>query len=263
MRGPDEESPGLKTVQFALKVQDCAIEVNAQLPDGPIHPVVLLPIIQNLSNAISDIAERQATRVNQHVSCHEGCGACCRHAVPITSVEARMLSEWIDAQPEERKTILRARFRQTAERLRQSGIAESIREASLPLDSEKIHTLGLKYFALGIPCPFLEEERCTIHEIRPLRCREYLVVSPAEHCAHPETKEIISIKPPVLLSHVLEKWSPSGDARSFEFILLTLLDEWVAEHPADDDCARRTAPELLQEFLGAFAGVNQAAPEAI
>ena len=164
-----------------------------------------------------------------------------------------MLAEWIDAQPEERKAILLARFRQAAERLEESGIAQSIREASLPLEGEKMHALGLQYFALGIPCPFLEEERCTIHEIRPLRCREYLVVSPAEHCAHPGTKEIISIKQPVLLSQVLGRWSASGEALSFEFILLTMLDEWVAEHPTSEDHARRTAPELLQEFLHAFA----------
>ncbi len=190
MPGPDAESPGFKTVQFALKVQGARIEVNAQLPDGPIRPAVLLPIIQNLSNSMSEISERQAARIDQHLSCREGCGACCRQAVPITPVEARMLLEWIEAQPEERKSILRARFRHAAERLEESGIAQSIREAASPFDKEKLHALGLRYFALGIPCPFLEEERCTIHEFRPLRCREYMVVSPAEHCAHPETKRL-------------------------------------------------------------------------
>ena len=262
MPGPDAESPGFKTVQFALKVQGTRIEVNAQLPDGPIRPAVLLPIIQNLSNSISEISERQAAHIDRHLSCREGCGACCRQAVPITPVEARMLSEWIDAQPEERKAILQARFRQSAERLEESGVAQSIREASSPFDKEKLHALGLRYFTLGIPCPFLEEERCTIYEFRPLRCREYMVVSPAEHCAHPETEEIVGIKPPVLLSQVLGRWSVSGDAQSHEFILLTMLDEWTAAHPASDDRAYRTVPDLLQEFLHAFASETQAASSA-
>ena len=38
--------------------------------------------------------------------------------------------------------------------------------------------LGREYFQLGIPCPFLEEESCSIYHDRPITCREYLVTSP-------------------------------------------------------------------------------------
>lgn len=31
--------------------------------------------------------------------------------------------------------------------------------------------------------PFLEDDACSIHPHRPSVCREYLVTSPAEHCA--------------------------------------------------------------------------------
>ncbi len=138
----------------------------------------------------------------------------------------------------------------------------SIRAAPIYLKKGQAdaHALGLRYFALGIPCPFLEDERCTIHPIRPLRCREYMVASPAEHCAHPETKEVIGVKPPVLLSRVLGKWNTSGDAHNSEFILLTMLDEWSASHPAGEDRATRTAPELLHEFLRTFASENTSEP---
>lgn len=169
-----------------------------------------------------------------------------------------MLSEWIDAQPEERIEVLRARFRDAALRIEESGLAQSLRNVPLT-NKAKTHTLGLRYFALGIPCPFLEEERCTIHPIRPLRCREYTVASPAEHCGHPETKEVIGIKPPVLLSRILGQWNASGDKEPSSFILLTMLDEWVAAHPASEDRAHRTVPELLLEFLHAFASENTTA----
>jgi Fe-S-cluster containining protein len=39
-----------------------------------------------------------------------------------------------------------------------------------------------------MPCPFLEDESCSIHPDRPLVCREYLVTSPAELCAGPRRK---------------------------------------------------------------------------
>ena len=39
-----------------------------------------------------------------------------------------------------------------------------------------------RYFAAGIPCPFLEEERCGVYDERPVVCREYAVTSPPELC---------------------------------------------------------------------------------
>lgn len=246
----------LKTLEFSLKIQGTTINVSAQLPDGPVRPAVLLPIIQNLSSSISTLAENEATRVGKPISCREGCGACCRQAVPISAIEARLLSEYIESQPGERREMLRVRFRAAAARLEEDGLAQEIRAASSSLEKEKAHALGLRYFALGIPCPFLEDERCTIHSIRPLRCREYLVASPAEHCARPETKEIVGVKPPVLLSRVLSKWNTSGDTTSPDFILLTMLDEWIAAHPINEGRAIRSAPELMQEFLHAFASEN-------
>ncbi len=43
-----------------------------------------------------------------------------------------------------------------------------------------------RYFHLGIACPFLEDESCSIHADRPISCREYLVTSPAVNCADPK-----------------------------------------------------------------------------
>lgn len=260
MSGEQIESPGSGTARFTLKVQDHAIEVGVRLPEGPVLPGVLLPVLQNLSDSLSQIVEERAAKAGHSISCRAGCGACCRQAVPISPVEARMLSEWLAEQPEERRAVLRERFRRAAERLEETGIAQRIREAPRNGGREAMHELGLQYFALGIPCPFLEEESCSIHEIRPLRCREYLVVSPPEHCAHPENKEIAGIKPPVLLSPILGRWSVDGNRGASEWILLTMLEGWAMQHPAAEDHPHRTAPELLQEFLRGFASDPDPAP---
>jgi Fe-S-cluster containining protein len=256
----EAQSPGLGTVQFALKVQDATVEVRAQLPEGPVRPAVLLPILQSLSDSMTGIAERNLDRIGGKISCREGCGACCRQAVPISPVEAGALAEWLGQQPEDRQRVLRERFRQASAQLEESGVASAVREQQKMPDRETAHQLGLRYFALGIACPFLEEERCTIHAIRPLRCREYLVVSPAEHCAHPASSDIVGVKPPVLLSNILARWDSDGDAHPPELILLTMLEEWSARHAADQSHPHRTSPELLQEFLHAFAREADAAP---
>ncbi|HEV2323939.1 MAG TPA: YkgJ family cysteine cluster protein [Terracidiphilus sp.] len=256
----EPQAPGFGTVEFALKVQSATLQVRAQLPEGPVRPGVLLPILQRLSNSMTDLAVLAANQLGEQLSCREGCGACCRQAVPISPVEARAIAEWLGEQPEERRAALLERFRRAAARLEESGIAQAARETGPETTRDGMHELGLRYFTLGIPCPFLEDERCTIHEIRPLRCREYLVVSSAEHCAHPQTKQIVGIKPPVLLSKVLEQWDTNGDRRPRALILLTMLEEWVAKHPAVEDRPHRTSPELLQEFLHAFAKDAETAP---
>jgi Fe-S-cluster containining protein len=253
-------SPGLGTLKFSLKVQDCTIEVSAQLPEGAVLPAVLLPVLQGLSNSLLDVTAERAAKAGKKLSCRDGCAACCRHAVPIAPAEARLIAQSLDRQPEERQAVLRERFRHAAARIEECGIAQGVRDISKAGGRDALHALGLRYFALGIPCPFLEEERCSIYEIRPMRCREYLVVSPAEYCSHPETKEIVGADPPVRLSQILGKWTTNGDRQPNEVILLTMLDEWVANHPAGEDHAHRTAPEMLQEFLHAFAKDASAAP---
>lgn len=254
------QAPAVGTAHFALKIQGAKIEVRAPLPEGPVRPGVLLPILRGLSDSIGDLVVSSAKAMGKSPSCKEGCGACCRQPVPITPVEARAIAEWIDAQSKQRQTLLHERFRQAAARLEESGIAHGFRHSGSGVNGESMHELGLRYFELGIPCPFLEEERCTIHEIRPLRCREYMVVSPAENCAHPRSKQIVNIKPPVLLSPILETWDANGDPQPRLFILLTMLEEWLAEHPAQADRPHRTSPELLQEILHAFAKDADAAP---
>lgn len=257
----ENHSAAFGSVRFTLKVQDATIEMSAQLPQGPTSAAALLPVLQDLSNALSEITVQRAEQRGERLSCREGCGACCRQAVPISPAEARMLSHWIDRQPEERKAVLRERFRHAAARLEDAGLAQRVRAYTSESSRGAMDSLGLDYFALGIACPFLEQERCTIHPIRPLRCREYLVVSPADHCAHPRTREITGIKPPVALSPILSRWTASGDAQKFELILLTMLEEWGTAHPESEDSAHRTAPEMLREFLHAFANDAQSATE--
>lgn len=248
------------TVQFALTIQNAKIEVRANLPSGAVQPGVLLPILQSLSDKITDLVVTSAQKMGKPLSCREGCGACCRQPVPITQVEARSIAEWLNQQPQERQTALRERFHQAAARLEESGIAQELRSPANRSNSSAMHELGIRYFELGIPCPFLEEERCTIHAIRPLRCREYLVVSPAEYCAQPRAKQIVGIKPPVLLSQTLEGWDVNGDPQPRTWILLAMLDEWLAGHPVQADRPHRTAPELLQDFLRALTPEADTAP---
>jgi Fe-S-cluster containining protein len=106
------------------------------------------------------------------VSCRKGCGACCRQVVPLSPSETFHVEELIAGASAARRRKLNLRFRIVSRRLKRET-----------MDRLPLFHYAPEYFRLGLPCPFLEEESCSIHADRPLVCREHLAVSPAEHCA--------------------------------------------------------------------------------
>jgi hypothetical protein len=107
--------------------------------------------------------------------------------------------------------------------------------------------LSVAYFALGIPCPFLEEESCSIHPDRPLVCREYLVTSPAELCSGPVQEGVTPVAVP--------KFSLAARALQDErdgWFPLALLTRWAKARPRGG--MRRTGPEWIQRFLKNLGG---------
>src|SRR5207247_591640 len=99
-----------------------------------------------------------------------------------------------------------------------------------------------------IPCPFLEEESCSIHLDRPVQCREYLVTSPPEYCAHPTAETVDRIRIPLrVLNGVarLDEVGPPGPRPPW--VPLVVAPEWADAHA--DDTPARPGPELLRELL--------------
>jgi hypothetical protein len=53
----------------------------------------------------------------------------------------------------------------------------------VPVDGETLWTtVSRRYFEARIPCPFLEDERCSVYADRPLVCREHAVTTPPALC---------------------------------------------------------------------------------
>jgi Fe-S-cluster containining protein len=153
---------------------------------------------------------RQAQAEGRQISCKAGCGACCRQAVPISEAEALSLAELVSALPEERRTSVRARFEAALIRLKEAGLFEKLRALPDFSSREDRQSFGLEYFNLDIPCPFLENESCSIHPDRPLSCREYLVTSPAVSCRSLGPQRIALVDVPRKLSNL--RFRIEGDA---------------------------------------------------
>ncbi|WP_332051011.1 YkgJ family cysteine cluster protein [Reyranella sp.] len=211
------------------------------VPVDAVPATAVVPVLQGLVNAVVEAAEERTSQMGKAISCRKGCGACCRQLVPISRTEGERLLAVLDALPVERRAAVQARFAAADAALAQSGLRDGL------LDPEKRASktdreLSTAYFALGIACPFLEDESCSIHPERPLVCREYLVTSPAELCAGPAQEGVAPVPVPKLsaaargLQDETETWFP-----------LALLTAWSQARRADP--VNRTGPEWVQRFL--------------
>ena len=217
------------TATLRLSVGDLRIAHPITVPTGPVAAADVVPALQGLVNAVVAAAE-----AGKAISCRKGCGACCRQLVPISRTEAERLLSTVAALPAERRAMLEARFARAESAL----AAADLKERKGRRDRE----LSTGYFALGIPCPFLEDESCSIHPDRPLVCREYLVTSPAELCAGPEQEGVMPVPVP--------KVSPAARGLQVEredWFPLALLLDWAKKSPKAG--AKRTGPEWIQRFL--------------
>ena len=228
------------TGKGALTISGTKVELEVSVPANPVRSTTMLPIFQQLTNAVVDVGVSKAESAGEQISCTKGCGACCRQLVPIAESEAYQLQELVNAMPEPRRTTIRARFAAAKETLQQTDLLTKILFPG-ELSVEEKRRLGLEYFQQGLACPFLEEESCGIHPNRPLACREYLVTSPAVNCAAPSAETVQCVEMPGSVSRIVQKLTAT---RPVTWLPLILALDWADEHP--DESPLRAGPEWLQ-----------------
>ncbi|MEQ6351066.1 YkgJ family cysteine cluster protein [Ralstonia pseudosolanacearum] len=111
-------------------------------------------VIQIYRKLDSDLAS-----ASTHVACQEGCSYCCYYRVEVTAAEALALAEHVAVLPPEAKMRTATRLRETA-----SQVSTLTRE---------------QYEATNIRCAFLEGDRCSVYELRPVACRGHHSLSAA------------------------------------------------------------------------------------
>ena len=242
---PAADAPTL-TANFRLGWEDQALEATVSVPAGPTRPRVLLPMIQRLTNELVGMGEAQVAARGEAVSCRAGCGACCRQVVPVSETEARHLRDLVAAMPEPRRAVVRDRFTDGLRRLADGGLGDAVRD---PLGVTDTTAFGLAYFRLGVACPFLEGESCSIHPDRPLSCREFLVTSPAANCSDPTPETIRRVPTP---GHAMTSFAALDglrpDGARVRWVPLIAALEWADAHPEPPD-ATETGPELFGRFM--------------
>ena len=248
---PDPASPQpTLAADLELMIAGRKLAVRLPVPVGPTDLRGLLPALRALMAGLSGVAVEIASSEGRHVSCRAGCGACCRQLVPLAGAEAHELAALVELLPAERRKAVLARFAAARARLEAAGLWPAVVDMAAITDPKAAAALGLGYFAQRIPCPFLEDESCSIHPHRPLVCREYLVSSDPAHCADPGGEHVMPIKLDRRLAVAVAR-TGMEDGRP-HYVAMTALFEFVATHPEAPPA--QDAAAILGEVLSHLTG---------
>jgi Fe-S-cluster containining protein len=233
------------TANIGLSIHGQPLRVAMTVPAGAARPADILPALRVLTDAVVKLAVDVTAASDAPISCRAGCGACCRQVVPVAPAEAHRLRAFVETLPVTRRDSIRARFAEAQGRLAAAGMPQPS-QALGEMDAQQRREYGLAYFRAGVACPFLEDESCSIYAERPLACREYLVTSPAAHCARPTAAEIACVPMPMRVSRALQRLDPPSAERTAWLPLVDAL-AWADEHA--EPPPRDSGPALLQQVF--------------
>lgn len=246
---PNTSEPSTVEVSFSLRIDEGTLNAHLEVPAGKTTLTDLLPILQDFDSNMINHVVGETTEAGHPISCRKGCGACCRQMVPLSIFEAEFLGNWFNSLPKERQAEIEGRFRSGLVKLKEAGILDKLMDSTWGTDDESFSQMAIDYFHVGVPCPFLEDESCSIHPIRPLICREYLVISPAELCRDPSVHQISPILLPLMPSNALYKLGRELTRDSRGWMPLIFLLAWITRGVKPGDYYAGTGQEVLRIFI--------------
>jgi len=247
--------------EIALNTPAGQVTAAVEVPTGFVPVTSIVPLIRRLGEEAQALEEEKLTGTGKVVSCQRGCAACCRLLVPLSAPEAFALEDLVRSLPSERRQRLSARLAQTQSVLLERGLWHrllEISEAAEVLDDEALEPINREYYALRIPCPFLEGELCSIYEERPAACRELLVTSPATWCQDIVKNRIEQVPVPLRTSSVLGLLWGELDGTPARLIPLPVALEWADRHQSGQAQTWRGAQLLDRALDKAWRLLSQA-----
>jgi len=245
----EKEPQETVSVEFTVGIGDGKFTATAVVPAGQTNLTQILPVLQSLDDSIIAGVAAQLGQAGRAISCRAGCGACCRQMVPISIFEAEALTAWIRTLPESRQQELARRFHQALLKLAAAGLIDRMVNEDWLARTESTRKLALDYLYQRVPCPFLDDESCSIHPMRPLICREYLVTSPPEHCVDPATLQAHPVPLPLNLSRILNRIGAEVEHDSRGWIPLLFLFAWMQSGARPGEAVAGEGPQVLYEFV--------------
>ena len=247
------------TGNVVLNVGGRPLEMEMTVPAQPVKPTRMLPLFQMITDAVVDTCCEESAERGREISCKAGCAACCRQAVPVSELEVYRIAELVGEMPEPMQSEVRERFSAAAAHFEETGwfgrMSDHFSRAkgeNKELTKIREVDLGAEYFGDRVDCPFLDNERCLIHNSRPVVCREFVVTSPAENCWSPAAGGVDVLEMKINVSEVLPGMGTAGRMRSEGFLPLIRALELAEKYP--EQFAEKTGERWVSEFFGRLTG---------
>lgn len=242
------------TQKNKINVDGTSLEFEANLPSNRVKPDRMLPVFGQMTNIFTDMGTYLVNNEGKEISCKAGCGACCRQFVPVSEAEAYQLAELVEELPEPKRSEIKERFENAHEHFSEAGWLGKLDKLDMN-SAENVIAVVRDYFKEGVACPFLENESCSIHEKRPLACREYLVTSPASNCAEFEPEKIEKVPIPTKASATLCGMTRSINAHpAINGIPLILSLFWAERF--ENELEEKTGKTWMNEFIEKLPNVE-------
>ncbi len=237
--------------EISLNTPAGQITTGVSVPTGFVPISSIVPLMRGLGEQVQALEQNRVVEAGQVISCQKGCAACCRMLVPVSAPEAFALAEAFARYDEPTRTRLEASLDTAKARLTEAGLWERLTALAESPDTpsdDAIEPLNRAYYAMRMPCPFLEHEICSIYQDRPSACRELAVTSPATFCQNLLSPAVRAIPVSVRISTALGLlWSElTGSAP--RLIPLPLALDWARQHAAEHQ-RRWPGTELLDKAL--------------
>ena len=219
--------------EIALNTPAGGLTTALDVPTGFVPITAIVPVARRLGEEAMQLEGRQAKDMGRSISCQMGCAACCRMMVPLSPPEAFALRDYVEQLPAERRNRIGTRVADTTSLLKRQGLLDqlhAVADTTKPIPDEQLDPINRAYYALRHPCPFLENELCSIYEARPAACRELLVTSPAELCENIADNPVQPLPVPMRIGTVLGLvWASLTNAAP-RLIPLPLALDWAEQH---------------------------------
>jgi Fe-S-cluster containining protein len=147
------------------------------------------------------------------------------------------LYELVEAMPQERRAVIKDRFRRGREHFAKLGwfdrfdqMTERAKEGRSDELAREFISLLTSYIGEQVACPFLEDESCSIYDSRPLTCREYLVTSPAANCRDPRPDNTRKLPISGSVSKAFAELTKTENSEKPSSLLMIRLFEFAETH---------------------------------
>ncbi len=147
---------------------------------------------------------RDAAQLDKAITCGKGCSACCRLFIVASLQECEAIVHYLYEREEALAHFLRA-FDAWQARIARAGrpfqlintlSGKTILGQESAEERAAFNAASDELAARDIPCPFLQDDACSIYEVRPYVCAGVVSLSPPAWChvGHPQHREMVYLK---------------------------------------------------------------------